>query len=235
MTKEEMEQLMGKNDSDALTLYEHGATLLALGRHADAAAWLTRAADTARARNDVSNAKRTELAAVQALLAAGQTAQSQRRFQAAQAQWDEAARSRSPQHVEFLRMQALLAAQAGELTTARALLVSAATAATARSGPEHPDRLALELTQGEMALTASDAPAALAHAEQAVAAARRAALNAQRSSGVGQALWLQARAEAALQRPTAATTAAAALLHLAPTLGDTHPLAQAAQRAAVQR
>ena len=211
-----MKSLMGDQDGDALTLYEHGATLLELGRYTDAAIWLVRAADTARARHDSSLAKGIELAAVRALLAAGQSAQARRRFQAAQAQWDEVERNRSPQHVEFLRTQALLSAHAGELAEAMVLLAQAAQAATARSGPEHPDRLALELTQGEVALTASDFPAALAHAGQAGAAARRAALDPQRSSGVGQALWLQARAEAALQQPTAEATAGAALAQLEP-------------------
>jgi serine/threonine-protein kinase len=230
-----MKSLMGHQDGDALTLYEHGATLMELGRYTDAANWLVRAADTARARHDSSLAKGIELAAVRALLAAGQSAQARRRFQAALAQWDELERSRSPQHVEFLRTQALLSTHAGELAEAVVLLAQAAQAATARSGPEHPDRLALELTQGEVALAVSDFPAALAHAGQAGAAARRAALDPLRSAGVGQALWLQSRAEAALQQPTAATTAGAALAQLEPMLGSGHPLTQAARSAATPR
>jgi len=230
-----MQRLMGQQDSDALTLYAHGATLLALGRTTDAAIWLVRAADTARARDDRSVAKRVELAAVSALLESGQSGQARRRFEAAQEQWNSLERSRSPQHVEFLRIQALLLAHAGQLADARALLAEAAKAATARSGPEHPDRLALELTQGEMALAAGDFPAALTHAGQAGAAARRAALDPQRSSGIGQALWLQARAEAALQQPTAVATAGAALVHLKTVLGPGHPLTQAAALAAAPR
>ena len=230
-----MERLMGTQDSDALTLYEHGAVLLELGRVAEAAAWLERAADTARARNDVSLVKGTELAAVRALLAAGQGTGARRRFEAAQADWVALERIQSPQHDEVLRTQALLVAQAGDLVSARGLLARAAGAATARSGPEHPARLALELAQGDMALAARDAAVALAHAEQATAAARRAALDPQRSAGVGQALWLQARAEAALQRPTAVATASAALGHLEPTLGSGHPLTQAARLAAQKR
>lgn len=121
--------------------------------------------------------------------------------------------TQSPLQDEFLRARALLAAQSGDLAAPRSLLARAAQDATSRSGPEYPSRLALELAQGDMALAANDASAALAHGQAATAAAQRAALDATRSAGVGEALWLTARAEAALKRP-AAVRARAALAHL---------------------
>jgi tetratricopeptide (TPR) repeat protein len=227
------ERLSGTPQSDALTLYEHGAVLLALGRNAEAAQWLTRAADTARVRNDAAALVRTtQLAAVRAVLAAGDSAQARRRFDAGQADWAALEQLDSPLHDEVLRTRALLLEQAGDAVAARAELARAATAAAARSGPEHPGRLVLELAQGELALSARDTAVALTHAQAAAAAARRAALDAARSAGVGEALWLQSRVESALLRPSATATAAAALGHLEPTLGPSHPLVEAARLAA---
>lgn len=83
----------------------------------------------------------------------------------------------------------MLTAADGDLPTARALLDRAAAFGQRLSGAEHPARLALELNQGDPALAAGEASAALAHAAQAQAAARRAALDPTHSADMGRALW----------------------------------------------
>jgi serine/threonine-protein kinase len=231
-----MARLMAPGDSDALTLYDHGSTLLDLHRLPEATAALQRSVDSARAHDDLLVLIRAELALIRARVASGgaaDIAKAQALFQAGQAQWDTVFKRESPTSVEVWRTQALMLAAQGDLPAARALLDRAAAFGEKLSGPQHPARFALELNQGELALAAAQAEAALAHAQQAVAAAQRAALDPQRSADVGRALWLQSRAQAVLRLSADATTSArSARAHMEPTLGAQHPLTVAAAQAA---
>nr|MBP6765060.1 tetratricopeptide repeat protein [Rubrivivax sp.] len=198
-----------------------------------AAAELQRSVDSARAHDDPLVLIRAQLALIRAWLASEKPTdldQAQTLFQAEHAQWKAIADRQSPSTVEVWRTQALLVAAQGDLPAARALLERAAAFGQRLSGPEHPVRLALELSQGDLALAAGDATAALSHAAQALAAAHRAALDPTRSADVGRALWLQARSEAALQQVGATATAGQALAQLLPMLGATHPLTRAAMQ-----
>jgi tetratricopeptide (TPR) repeat protein len=228
-----MTSIMATADTDALTLYEHGSTLLELSRLPEAAAELQRSVDSARAHDDPLVLIRAQLALIRAWLASEKPTdldKAQTLFQAEHAQWKAIADRQSPSTVEVWRTQALLVAAQGDLPAARASLERAAAFGQRLSGPEHPARLALELSQGDLALAAGDASAALSHAAQALAAAHRAALDPTRSADVGRALWLQARSEAALQQAGASATAGQALAQLLPMLGATHPLTRAAMQ-----
>lgn len=231
-----MARIMSKGDTDALTVYEHGSALLALGRLREASAELQRSVDIARAKDDKLVLIRAELALIRAWLARGETvdlAKAQGLFQSEQAQWKAIADRQSPTAVEVWRTQAMLTAAQGDLPAARALLERAAAWGQRLSGAQYPARFAVELNQGELALTAAQAEAALGHARHALAAAQRAALDPQRSADVGRALWLQSRAQAALQQGTeAATSARSARAQMEPTLGAQHPLTMAAAQAA---
>jgi len=233
-----MSRIMAPGDSDALTLYDHGSTLLDLHRLPEATLALQRSVDSARAHDDTLVLIRAELALVRAWLASAgvaNLAKAQALFKAGQAQWDAVIQRQSPTTVEVWRTQALLLAAQGDLPAARALLDRAAAFGQRLSGPEHPARLALELDQGSLALAAGQAEVALAHARHALAAAQRAALDPQRSADMGRALWLQSRAQAALhQDAEAATSARSARAQMEPTLGSQHPLTLAAGQAAAQ-
>jgi tetratricopeptide (TPR) repeat protein len=233
-----MSRIMAPGDSDALTLYDHGSTLLDLHRLPEATTALQRSVDSARAHDDTLVLIRAELALVRAWLASAgvaNLAKAQALFKSGQAQWDAVVQRESPTTVEVWRTQALLLAAQGDLPAARALLDRAAAFGQRLSGPEHPARLALELDQGSLALAAGQAEVALGHARHALAAAQRAALDAQRSADMGRALWLQSRAQAALhQDAEAATSARSARAQMEPTLGSQHPLTVAAGQAAAQ-
>ena len=227
-----MEKIMSPGTQDAITLYDHGMALQQLARLPEALHRLQRSADTARTQKDVPVIPRAELAVVQVLLAGGQTDRARQHFAQRQADWDDIVQRQLAGAVEVWRTQALLAAAAGQLAPARALLEQAAAFAQARSGPEHAERLSLEPDLGELAMLAGSPQEAAAHAARAQAAARRAALDVMRSADIGRAPWLQSGAEAAQQQAAVSTSARAALAHLEPTLGSGHPLVAAARLAA---
>ena len=222
--------LLGPGRVDAAIELEHGLILLELARFDAAATVLARASSAAEAAQQAPLALDARLAEVEALSRGGHAAEATARFAALGAALASAA---PPERVESLRIDALLVASRGDSAAARRDLADAeqqlgAGADGTVDTPPHPKACAFVLARGELAAAGRDDDA-LALAERALTLARRRALLADRSSDVGRALLLRARALAAAGRGVESRRdAEAARAQLEPTLGAAHPATRAA-------
>ena len=223
--------LLGAAGRDAITDLEHGRVLLALGRYAEASSVLLRAASVGRETQSRRALLPAELAAVEALLQAGRTAQARAVFAAAEPGRVAALRDGRPAQIDVLRIEALLAMASGDAAaSARALDLARAKLDTS-GGDAHPGAYGVALARAEAALAAGRVEPALAECERALGAAQRSALDAARSSDIGTALGLRSRIRLAAGRRTEALSdAGAALAQLEATLGASHPETRAAAR-----
>ena len=222
-------RLLGGQDDIAIGM-EHGLILLALGRDAEAAESLARTGQAARAQKSVSTLA-LGLAEVEALLGAGQPDAALRRFGELKPLRDKAARDGRPARIESLRIDALLATARGDRRAAATSLDAADRLVADAGGASHPMAFALASARASMALATfratgtEDAGARIAEglsaADRALAAARRSAIQPERSSDVGRAFLLRARILSAANRgDEAAHDAESARRHLEATLGS---------------
>jgi len=227
-------RVLGPGREDTAFALEQGRILRALGRGDEAAAMLARAGAESRRTGRTVYTLPAGIAETNARLDAGDA-------RGAAALWSELAPLRTKAaaegravRVDLLLVEARLAAARGDARAALASIESAGQLVDAAGGAVHPMALAVALARGE-ALLGADAPAAdaLAAAQQALAAARAASLDPARSSLVGQALLLQARALAHAGRADEARRdAVEAARQLSATLGTPHPSTRAAARLA---
>jgi len=225
-------RVFGYAREDAAFALEHGRILLALGRDAEAAAMLARAVAESRRNSRTALTLSAGIAEVDARLHGGDR-------RGAAAVWDDLAPLRAkavaeerPEQIDLLLLEPRLGGARGD--AALAPLERAQALVDAAGGLANPKALAVALARGE-AMLAAAAPAAqaLAAADLALAAARAGALDPARSSWVGQALLLRARALARLNRgDDARRDAAEAVRQLSSTLGAGHPSTLAAARLA---
>ena len=232
--RDDAARVLGAANEDAAFALEHGRVLLALGRAAEAAAILARSAEESLRASRLAFTLAAGIAEANAWADAGD-------MRRAAAVWAELAPLRArvvaegrPMAIDLLLLEARLAAARGDPSAALALLQAAQERVDAAGGAADPMAFAVALARGEATL-ASEAPpaAALALAEQALAAARAASLDPARSSLVGQALLLRARIFERNGRADAGRRdAVEAARHLSATLGEAHPAARAAARLA---
>lgn len=223
--------LLGADAHDAAIDLEHGRVLLALGRYGEASQVLQRAAAVARDKRDLRPLLPAELAAAEALVRAGHAAQAAEVFALAEPERATVLREGRPEQIEVHRVEALLASARGDAATSARALALARSEVDAAGGDTHPTACAVALDRAEAALAAGRTDAALAEDERALAAARRSALDAARSSDIGRALALRARIRLATgMRAQALTDARVALANLESALGPAHPETRAALR-----
>jgi eukaryotic-like serine/threonine-protein kinase len=230
--RDDVARVLGPAREDAAFDLEHGRILLALGRGAEAAPVLARAAAESRRNGRTALTLSAGIAEANALLEAGDA-------RGAAAVWTDLAALRAraaaedrPEEIDLLLLESRLAAAHG--APALAPLDAAQARVDAAGGVANPKACEVALARGE-AMLASAAPsaAALAVAEQALADARAGALDPARSSLVGQALLLRARVFERLGRPgDSQRDAAEAARQFSATLGAAHPAARAAARLA---
>jgi eukaryotic-like serine/threonine-protein kinase len=225
-------RVFGYAREDAAFALEHGRVLLALGRDADAAAMLARAVAESRRNSRTALTLSAGIDEANALLHGGD-------LRGAAAVWADlaplrakAAAEERPEQIDLLLLESRLAAARGE--PALGPLEQAQARIEAAGGPANPKAFPVALARGEAMLAAATPPATtLAVADQALAAARAGALDPTRSSLVGQALLLRARALERLGRgDDAHRDAAEAARQLSATLGSAHPSTLAAGRLA---
>ena len=225
-------QLLGAAHSDPATDLEHGRVLLALGRDAEAATVLLRAAAVAREQNNLLLVLPAELAAVEALLRAGRTAQAMQVFSAAEPRRAAALRDGRPAQFDALRVEALLAKARGDRAASARALDEARSKVDAAGGDTHAIAYGVAVARAEAALAAGRIEPARAECERALTAAQRSALDVDKSSDIGRGLALRARIElAAGRREQTIGDAGAAFRHLEATLGASHPETRAAAAA----
>ncbi len=227
-------RVLGPAHEDAAFALEHGRILLALGRGAEAAAALAGARAESRRTGRIAYSLASGIAEANARTEAGDQ-------RGAAGVWTDLAPLREkavaegrPVQVDLLLLESRLAAAHGDVHAVLAPLEAAQARIDADGGATNPMACAVALARGE-AMLASAAPPAdmLAVAEKALAAAHAGALDPARSSLVGQALLLKARALARAGRADDARRAAAeAAGQLAPTLGAAHPSTRMALRLA---
>jgi tetratricopeptide (TPR) repeat protein len=234
--RDDAARVLGPQHEDAAIALEHGQVLRALGRSAEAATVLARATAESRRTSRTAFTLQAGIAEANARLDAGD-------LRGAASDWDELAPLRAkavaearPEVIDLLLLESRLAAARGQTGAAvMAPLQSAQQRVDATGGATNPMAFAVALARGGAMLDTGASPAdALAIADQALAAARAGSLDPARSSLVGQALLLRARA---LQRAgrvdDARRDAAEAERQLTATVGATHPAVQAAARLAV--
>ncbi len=222
-------RVFGDGHEDAAFALEHGRVLLALGRDAEAAAILARAAAESRRSSRFAYTLSASVAQVQALVEAGQAREAAAVWEQLAPLRDKAVAENRPVVPELFLLQSRLAAARGDAADATAALDQAAR----RLAAGDPLAFDVALARGEARLAAGASIEALATAGTALAAARAGALDAARSSRIGQALLLQARVLDRLGRvDDRRRTATEASRQLAATLGAAHPAARAAARLA---
>ena len=221
--------LLGPAHPDPATDLEHGRVLLALARNAEAVTVLQRAASVAREQGHLRLVLPTELAAAEALLRSGRTAAALEVFAQAEPGRVAALRDGRPAQFDVLRIVALLAAARGDLAASTRALDAARSKVDAAGGDAHSAAHSVAMARAEAALEDGRIEPARAECERALAAARRSALDVDKSSDIGRALALRARTEqAAGRREPALGDADAALKHLDAALGASHPETRAA-------
>ena len=221
--------LLGAANPDPGTDLEHGRVLMALGQDGEASAVLLRAASGARETKSLRLLLPAELAAAEALVRAGRTAQATEVFAAAAPGRAAALRDDRPVQIEVHRVVALLAAVRGDRVTADQALDQARSKVDASGGDANPAAYGVALARAESALVAGRIEPAQAECERALKAAQRSALDVDKSSDIGRALALRSRIHlAAGRRADALGDAGLALAHLEATLGTSHAETRAA-------
>jgi serine/threonine-protein kinase len=232
--RDDAARVLGPSHEDAAFALEHGRILLALGRSTEAAMLLARAAAESRRTGRIAFTLSAGIAEANARFDAGD-------LRGAAGVWAELAPLRAkaaaegrPVEIDLLLLESRLPAARGEARAALAPLEAAQKRVDAAGGGANPMAFAVALARGEAMLASAAPPSAtLAAAEQALAAALASSLDAARSSLVGQALLLKARAfERADRVDEMRRDATQAARHLSETLGPTHPSARAAARLA---
>jgi serine/threonine-protein kinase len=229
--RDDTARVLGAAHEDAAMALEYGQVLRALGRSAEAAAVLARATAESRRTSRTAFTLQAGIAEANARLDAADV-------RGAASDWDELAPLRAravaesrPEAIDLLLLESRLAAARGQSGAAvMAPLQSAQQRVDAAGGAANPMAFEVALARGAALLDAGAAPVdTLAVAEQALAAARAGSLDPARSSLVGQALLLRARA---LQRAGRVDEmrrdAAEAARQLSATLGAANPAARAA-------
>ncbi len=232
--RDDLARALGPAREDAAVALEHGRVLLALGRGAEAAAVLARAAAESRRSGRMAFTLSAGIAQANALLDAGDVRRAAGTWAELAPLRAKAAAEDRPAAIELLLLASRLAAARGDARAASASLAQAQERVDAAGGAANPLAWPVALARGE-AMLAPDAPPAdaLAAAQQALALATSASLDPARSSLVGQALLLEARALQRLGRAgDARRDAGEAARQLSQTLGDAHPAARAAARLA---
>jgi serine/threonine-protein kinase len=227
-------RVLGPAHDDAALGLEQGRILLALGRSAEAAAVLARAAAESRRSGRMAFTLSAGIAETNARLDGGDTRGAARVWNDLAPLRRKAVAEGRPEEIDLLLLESRMAATHGAGAAVRAPLEAARQRVEAAGGAANPMAFAVALARGE-ALLASAAPPSdtLAVAEQARAAALAGALDPMRSSFIGEALLLKARAfERAGRHDDARRDAAAAARQLSATLGAAHPSARAAAQLA---
>ncbi len=190
-------RILGPGRRDLQTDLELGRVLTAVGRPAEAAAFLERAVQAGRAAGPALLLASAELAAAEALIAANQPGRAEALLSTSAAAVATALADR-PEMIEALRVRALLARARGARAAARHLLDQAQAQADANGGDAHPSTLEVSSVRAAMALEDRQPAVALAACQRALTAARLWAIDKERSSDVGRVLSLRARIHAAL-------------------------------------
>ena len=228
-------RVLGPAREDAAFALEHGRILLALGRDAEAAKFLARAADESRRSSRLAFTLSAGIAEADALAEAGDA-------RGAATVWTElgplrakAAAEGRPVEIDLL-LESRLAAPRGDARAVLAPLEAAQKRIDSTGGAANPMAFAVALARGEAMLAFAAPPsAALAVAEQALAAARAVSLDPARSSVVGQALLLRAQVLARAGRvDDMRVDAGEAARQMSQTLGAMHPSTREAMRLAAR-
>jgi len=225
-------RVLGPGREDTAFELEQGRILLALGRGDEAATVLARAGAESRRTGRTAYTLSAGIAEANARLDAGDTRGAVALWSALAPLRTQAVAEGRPTAVGLLLVEARLAAARGDSRAALAAIEGAGQRVDAAGGAANPMATAVALARGDAQLATGAPPAdALAAAQHALAAARAQSLDAARSSLVGQALLLQARALARAGRADEARRSAAeAARQLSQTLGQSHPSALAAAR-----
>ena len=229
-----VQQLLRPGQGDAALDLEHGLVLLALQRDDEAAAMLLRSAAAAREGGRLEVVLPAELGACEALLEAGKLDEARQLFGRSAPARESAVRESWTIGVDALRVEARLAAAAGDSASAAHLLSAAQALAERISRPGPPRDFALAEAHAESALAAASGAhaalqSALGQADRALAEARVTALQPERSADIGRARLLRARVLAALgDRDAARSTAETAHTELEASLGRDRPATLAA-------
>lgn len=210
--------------------------LLMAGRVAEAEPGILQAGDRAQKGGVTYQAATYHAFAVAAALARGDAATAEQRWQplAPDLEHRLAQHERGAPVVRLLLISSQLANAQGRATDALKSLELAQQLITARGQPVNADASDVEARRSATLLTLQRYAEAEGHARTAVELARVSAVDPGSSARVGQALLLQAQAEAALGRESAAATARQALGHLTRNLDPAHPLIAQAQALAAR-
>ena len=225
-------KVLGPANEDVGFALEHGRVMRALGRDAEAVPLLARAGAQARRSGRMAYVLWAGIDEANARLASGDARGAMAVWNALAPLRAKAAAERRPEEVDLLLLEARFAAARGDIHAQGALLDTAQARIDAAGGVANPRAFEVALARGEASVGSAASPAAtLAIAEQALADARAVSLDPARSSLIGQALLLKARAlERAGQLEGARTTAANAASQLEATLGAAHPAVREANR-----
>jgi len=232
--RDDMARVLGPGREDTAIALEHGRVLLALGRATEAAPLLARALASSRQTSRTAFTLAAGIAETSALLDAGDARGAAQAWGALAPLRAKAVAEHRPTRIELLLLESRLAAAQGRAAAVLPLLESAQQLVDGAGADTHPLAAAVALARGQAMLDETATPATtLAVADQALAAARASALDPSRSSVLGQALLLRARALARSGRADdARRDANQAANELSQTLGATHPATRAATRLA---
>jgi len=202
-----------------------GALLMA-GKVAQAEPGILQAGDKAQKGGMTYQAMSYQMASVTAALARGDLAAAEQRWAQLAPDLEQrlAQHDRSTTVVDLLLRKAQLADARGRPEEALRALELAQSLIASRGQPVNADARPVEALRSSTLFAMHRYAEAERHARAALELARVSAVDATSSAWIGEALVLEAQAEAAAGNQAAAATAREALEHLVPNLDATHPL-----------